>query len=91
MSSSDGQFFQAGGYGLAASAINARYGSEPGVSFYSHLSDRRCHVNRADSGTVAVNVTSSLFPAPPFWLMSAKTCTYKSPNGKTCVPMKAID
>lgn len=40
MSSSDGQFFQAGGQGLAPSAINARYGSEPGVSFYSHLSDQ---------------------------------------------------
>ena len=40
MSSSDGQFFQAGGHGLAPSEINARYGSEPGVSFYSHLSDQ---------------------------------------------------
>jgi TnpA family transposase len=40
MSSSDGQFFQAGGHGLAPSEVNARYGSEPGVSFYSHLSDQ---------------------------------------------------
>jgi TnpA family transposase len=40
MSSSDGQFFQAGGRGAAPSEINARYGSEPGVSFYSHLSDQ---------------------------------------------------
>ena len=40
MSSSDGQFFQAGGRGLVPSEINARYGSEPGVSFYSHLSDQ---------------------------------------------------
>jgi TnpA family transposase len=40
MSSSDGQFFQAGGYGAARSELNARYGSEPGVSFYSHLSDQ---------------------------------------------------
>jgi TnpA family transposase len=40
MSSSDGQLFQAGGHGLAPSQINLRYGSEPGVSFYSHLSDQ---------------------------------------------------
>jgi TnpA family transposase len=40
MSSSDGQFFQAGGYGAARSEVNARYGGEPGVSFYSHLSDQ---------------------------------------------------
>ena len=38
--SSDGQFFQAGGHGLAPSEVNARYGGEPGVSFYSHLSDQ---------------------------------------------------
>jgi hypothetical protein len=40
MSSSDGQFFQAGGHGAARSELNARYGNEPGVSFYSHLSDQ---------------------------------------------------
>jgi TnpA family transposase len=40
LSSSDGQFFQAGGHGTARSEINARYGGEPGVSFYSHLSDQ---------------------------------------------------
>jgi hypothetical protein len=40
MSSSDGQFFQAGGHGAARSELNTRYGNEPGVSFYSHLSDQ---------------------------------------------------
>ena len=39
-SSSDGQFFRAGGFGRAASSINAHYGDEPGVKFYTHLSDR---------------------------------------------------
>jgi TnpA family transposase len=39
-SSSDGQFFQAGGFGEAGADSNARYGQEPGVSFYSHLSDQ---------------------------------------------------
>lgn len=39
-SSSDGQFFQAGGFGEAGAVANALYGQEPGVSFYSHLSDQ---------------------------------------------------
>jgi hypothetical protein len=39
-SSSDGQFFRAGGFGREASSINAHYGDEPGIKFYTHLSDR---------------------------------------------------
>lgn len=39
-SSSDGQFFRAGGRGEARADHNARYGSEPGVLFYTHISDR---------------------------------------------------
>jgi hypothetical protein len=39
-SSSDGQFFRAGGFGRDTSSINAHYGEEPGVKFYTHLSDR---------------------------------------------------
>jgi len=39
-SSSDGQFFRAGGHGEARADHNARYGSEPGVKFYTHISDR---------------------------------------------------
>ncbi|AAW59709.1 Tn3 family transposase [Acetobacter fabarum] len=39
-SSSDGQQFLAGGRGAAISDINARNGSEPGVSFYTHVSDQ---------------------------------------------------
>ncbi|MCP1249876.1 Tn3 family transposase [Gluconobacter oxydans] len=38
--SSDGQLFHAGGRGAAISDINARNGSEPGVSFYTHISDQ---------------------------------------------------
>ena len=37
---SDGQFFRAGGFGRDASSINAHYGDEPGVEFYTHISDR---------------------------------------------------
>jgi hypothetical protein len=39
-SSSDGQFFRAGGYAEARADYNAKYGSEPGVKFYTHVSDR---------------------------------------------------
>jgi len=39
-SSSDGQFFQAGGRGEALGDINARHGNEPGVAFYTHISDQ---------------------------------------------------
>lgn len=38
--SSDGQFFPAGGTGEALNLVNARYGSEPGVKAYAHLSDQ---------------------------------------------------
>ena len=39
-SSSDGQFFRAGGQGEARADRNARYGIEPGVLFYTHVTDR---------------------------------------------------
>ena len=39
-SSSDGQFFRAGGFGRDAARLNAHYGDEPGSKFYTHISDR---------------------------------------------------
>lgn len=39
-SSSDGQHFFAGGRGEALADVNARHGNEPGVSFYTHISDQ---------------------------------------------------
>jgi TnpA family transposase len=39
-SSSDGQYFRAGGRGEALADINARHGNEPGVAFYTHISDQ---------------------------------------------------
>jgi TnpA family transposase len=39
-SASDGQHFPAGGVGEALNLVNARYGSEPGVKAYSHVSDQ---------------------------------------------------
>lgn len=38
-SSSDGQFFRAGRERSGAAEVNARYGGEPGVKIYTHLSD----------------------------------------------------
>ena len=39
-SSSDGQFFQAAGFGRDASRLNGHYGHKPGFKIYTHLSDR---------------------------------------------------
>lgn len=39
-SSSDGQFFPAGGTGEALNLVNAKYGNEPGLKAYTHVSDR---------------------------------------------------
>jgi TnpA family transposase len=39
-SSSDGQFFRAGGHGERLGDVNARHGGEPGVAFYTHVSDQ---------------------------------------------------
>ncbi len=39
-SSSDGQWFRAGGVGQSGSHFNAKYGSNPGVTFYTHISDQ---------------------------------------------------
>jgi TnpA family transposase len=39
-SSSDGQRFKAGGSGEAMGSVNARYGNEPGATFYTHISDQ---------------------------------------------------
>ena len=38
--SSDGQRYRAGGRGEAAGQVNAKYGNDPGVTFYTHVSDQ---------------------------------------------------
>jgi TnpA family transposase len=39
-SSSDGQFFRAGGFARDGGRVNAHYGDVPGSKFYTHVSDR---------------------------------------------------
>jgi TnpA family transposase len=39
-SSSDGQFYPSGGRAVATGDINAQHGNEPGVAFYTHVSDQ---------------------------------------------------
>jgi TnpA family transposase len=39
-SSSDGQFFRSGKRGSGAGDLNAKYGVDPGFSFYTHVSDQ---------------------------------------------------
>jgi TnpA family transposase len=38
--SSDGQYFKVGGQGEHTGQVNLRYGTEPGVTFYTHISDQ---------------------------------------------------
>lgn len=39
-SSSDGQNFRSGGRGFASGQVNLKYGQNPGVQFYTHISDQ---------------------------------------------------
>jgi len=39
-SSSDGQHFKVGGQGEHTGSVNLRHGTEPGVTFYTHISDQ---------------------------------------------------
>ncbi len=39
-SSSDGQRYRVGGHGEASGQINLKYGNDPGVTFYTHISDQ---------------------------------------------------
>jgi TnpA family transposase len=39
-SSSDGQYFRAGRRGGGHGSINGKYGTDPGMLFYTHLSDQ---------------------------------------------------
>ncbi|AAM26099.1 MULTISPECIES: Tn3 family transposase [Bacillus] len=39
-SSSDGQFFRAGGTSSPLAQVNGKYGHDPGLSFYTHISDQ---------------------------------------------------
>jgi TnpA family transposase len=50
-SSSDGQFFRSAKRGDAAGEINARYGHDPGLSLYTHLSDQHGPYNKVMSAT----------------------------------------
>ena len=44
-SSSDGQFFRSGKRGAGAGDFNAKYGVDPGFSFYTHVSDQDAPFN----------------------------------------------
>ena len=59
-SSSDGQFFRSAKRGDAAGEINARYGHDPGVSLYTHLSDQH--------GPYSVKVMSATHHEAPYVL-----------------------
>ena len=59
-SSSDGQFFRSAKRGDAAGEVNARYGNDPGLSFYTHVSDQH--------GPYSVRVMSATGHEAPYVL-----------------------
>lgn len=59
-SSSDGQFFRSAKRGDAAGDVNARYGRDPGFSFYTHLSDQH--------GPYSIKVMSATSHEAPYVL-----------------------
>ena len=79
-SSSDGQFFRAGGHGEARADHNAHYGSEPGTKFYTHVSDRFAPFY---TKVIAANASE----APTFWMASS---TMKAPSSsESTIPIPA--
>ena len=56
-SSSDGQFFPTSCMGEALNVVNARYGSEPGMKIYTHVSDRYAPYH-------ATRIAATAFEAP---------------------------
>lgn len=67
VSSSEGQFFQAGGFGRDAGTVNAHYGREPGMKFYTHLPDRfelfHTKVISAISQSIAASISTCTAPS----------------------------
>ena len=59
-SSSDRQFFRSGKRGDAAGEVNARYGLDPGLGFYTHVSDQH--------GPYSVRVMSAASHEAPYVL-----------------------
>jgi len=54
-SSSDGQHYRARGRGEASSQVNARYGNDPGVMFYTPMRKALPTCTRIGAGTVAMS------------------------------------
>lgn len=59
-SSSDGQFFRSGKRGAGAGEVNARHGGDPGLAFYTHVSDQH--------GPYHVRVISAMAHEAPYVL-----------------------
>ena len=90
-SSSDGPFFRAGGHGGARADYNVKYGSEPGVKFYTHVSDRCAPFY---SKVIAANASeaahrrrrrdrSRVRPLPPFWIFASRRASAISPTANS--------
>ena len=85
--SSDGQFFPAGGRGEALNLVNARYGTEPGVKAYSHVSERAVLDDAHDEAKETLTLTDGEAPGTieNADLMS-RTSAGEPGSGTTCRP-----
>ncbi|ESW76185.1 hypothetical protein X772_32305 [Mesorhizobium sp. LSJC280B00] len=83
-SSSDGQYFQAGGPGEARGDLNARYGSNPGAKFYRFTSDQygafhiitmSANAREAIHVLMAYSITAAIAPSKPTTSIPAASAT----------------
>ena len=82
-SSSDGQFFKAGGHGEARADYNAKYGSEPGVKFYTHISDRYAPFHTkviAANASEAAHIFDGCFITNALWTFASTIRTRQAPS-----------
>jgi Tn3 transposase DDE domain len=63
----DGQFFRAGGRGEVGGLVNLHYGQDPGVKFYTHLSDQfgPYHTKVIAATAMSVSTRASNKTPPP--------------------------
>jgi hypothetical protein len=87
-SSSDGQRFKAGGQAEAAGNVNPKYGSEPGVLFYTHVSDQYApfHTKVINSACAMQPMCSTAFCTMSPIFASRSTTPIRRASGIMCLP-----
>ena len=83
-SSSDGQHFKAGGRGQFTGQVNLKYGQEPGVQFYTHLSDQYAPFHTKVINATVRDATRTGRPAVPRIRLAHRGALYR--YGRLCKP-----